>query len=324
MTRVEGKVALEEHFATPELEHCIGAVGWEPAAWRRVLDRLADVEGERLEQMDRLGIGKAVLSLGSDGIQAIPELSQAVATARQANEALAEIVARRSDRFGGFAAVPMQDPQAAASELERAVSELGLHGALVNGFSDTAGGKALYYDAPEYQPFWEKLAELDVPFYLHPRNPHVANRGVYLGREELLGPVWAFAVETGTHALRLVTSGLFDRVPGLTVILGHLGEFLPFAMARAEQRLSHVVGISLEKPPTQVLRDHFHVTISGNYHTPSLLGVVLELGADRVLFAADYPFEAMEDAAAWFDTVPLSEADRIKVGRTNAERLLRL
>lgn len=195
---------------------------------------------------------------------------------------------------------------------------------LVNGFSDAAGGEVLYCDAPEYEPFWEKLAEIDVPMYLHPRNPHARDRGAFGGREELLGPVWAFAVETGTHALRLVTSGLFDRVPGVTVILGHLGEFLPFAMARAEQCLSHVAGVTLEKPPTQVLREHFYVTVSDNYHTPSLLGVVLEMGADRILFAADYPFEAMEDAAAWFDTVPLSDADRVKIGRTNAERLLRL
>jgi gamma-resorcylate decarboxylase len=324
VTRAEGKIALEEHFVTAELESCIAAVGWDAAAWRRVVDRLEDVDGERLEQMDRLGIARAVLSLGSDGVQGIADPARAVATARAANDALAEIVARRPDRYVGFAAVAMQDPRAAVEEVERAVRELGFRGVLVNGFSDLPGGRAAYYDAPEYLPFWEKLAELGVPLYLHPRNPLPANRGIYEGRDELLGPVWAFAVETGTHALRLVTSGLFDRVPGLTVILGHLGEFLPFAMARAEQRLDHVSGISLDKAPTRVLREHFYVTTSGNCHTPSLLGVVLEMGADRVLFATDYPFEEMHEAASWLDAVPLSDADRTKIGRTNAARLLGL
>jgi predicted TIM-barrel fold metal-dependent hydrolase len=319
---MEGKIALEEHFVTRELESCIAAVGWEPAAWRRVIDRLEDIEGERLEQMDRLGIAIAVLSLGSDGIQGIADAGEAVRVARVANDSLAEIVHRRPERFAGFAAVALQDPPAAAAELERCITELGFKGAMVNGYSETAGG-VLYYDHPSCLPFWEAAAGLGVPVYLHPRNP-VPGTPMLAGRPELMGPTWAFAIETGTHALRLLVSGLFDRLPNLNIILGHLGEFLPFAIARLQQRLSHVADITLAKTPRQTLQDHFHITISGNYHSPSLIATILELGADRLLFATDYPFEEMADGARWFDEVSISEADRLKIGRTNAQRLLSL
>ena len=235
---MNGKIALEEHFVTEALEDCITGVGWEPQEWRGVLDRLGDVD-ERLRQMDELGIEIMVLSLGSDGAQGLADPSEARATAREANDALAEIVAAHPDRFAGFAAIAMQDPDGAAEEAERGVRELGFKGVLVNGYSDMPDGGGAYYDAPEYIPFWERFAALDVPFYLHPRNPLPANAGIYTGREELLGPTWAFAVETGTHALRLITSGLFDRLPDLQIILGHLGELLPFAIGRLEQRIAH-------------------------------------------------------------------------------------
>jgi len=321
---MDGKIALEEHFVTPELEHCIAGVGWDPGAWRRVLDALTDLEDARLREMDACGIELAVLSLGSDGIQAIADPARAATVARAANDALAERVARRPDRFAGFAAVALQDPDAVVAELDRAIGELGFKGVLVNGYSDAADGTARYYDAPAYLPFWQRTAELGVPVYLHPRNPHASQRGIYEGRPELLGPTWAFAVETATHALRLIASGLFDRVPRASVILGHLGELLPFAIARFEQRMAHLPGAALATPPRQVLRERFHVTTSGNYHTPSLLGTLLELGADRVLFAADYPFERMHDAAEWFDALPIAATDLHKIGRENAQRLLRL
>jgi predicted TIM-barrel fold metal-dependent hydrolase len=320
---VKGKIALEEHFVNEALEDCITGVGWEPKEWRGVLDRLRDVD-DRLRQMDDLGIEIMVLSLGSDGAQGISDPSKARATAREANDALAEIVAAHPDRFAGFAAVAMQDPDGAADEAERGVRELELKGVLVNGYSDMPDGSGAYYDAHEYFPFWERFAELDVPFYLHPRNPLPANAGIYTGREELLGPTWAFGVETGTHALRLITSGLFDRLPGLQIILGHLGELLPFAFGRLEQRIAHNPNLNLDRSPRQVLRENFHITTSGNYHTPSLLGALLELGAERVMFSADYPFERMSDGAAWFDALAISEADRLKIGRSNAEMLLQL
>lgn len=319
-----GKIALEEHFVTPELEGCLAAVGWDPSAWRKVLDRLEDTE-ERLREMDRAGIEVAVLSLAADAVQGIPDPVRAVETARAANDALAEIVAGGPDRFAGFAALAMQDPREASAELERAVRSLGFCGALVNGYSDLGDAlTGVYYDGDEYLPFWTTAAELGVPVYLHPRNPLPGQRQAYQGREELLGPSWAFAVETATHALRLITSGLFDRVPGLQIILGHLGEQVPFAIDRLEKKLALNPRVKLDKPPTQVLREHFHVTTSGNNHTPSLKGVIEQMGAERVMFSVDYPFDSMADSAAWFDGLTLDGATRAKIGRENAVRLLRL
>lgn len=320
---MQGKIAIEEHFAAPGLEELISKIGWEPDDWTRVESRLHDVDF-RLAEMDRLGIEKAVLSLGAFGVQEIPDPGRAIELAGCANDSLAAIIAEHPARFAGFAALPMQDPEAATVELERCITEHGFKGALVNGFSDLADGQALYYDDERVLPFWERVEALGVPFYLHPRNPHPSQLLSYQGRPELLGPTWAFAVETGTHALRLITSGLFDRFPKLTVIIGHQGEFLPFALPRLAQRMSHLKRVRLEKPPTQYLRDNFFITTSGNSHTASLIGLLLEVGADRLLFAADYPFEEMQDGAAWFDSVPIAEGDRAKIGRTNALRLLDL
>jgi predicted TIM-barrel fold metal-dependent hydrolase len=317
---MDGKIAIEEHFVTPELEDLVLNPGWPEEAFRRTLDRLEDFDGERLELMDRYGIEMSVLSLGSDGIQGIDDPAEAVARARTANDALAEIVRRRPDRFAGFAAVALQDPAAAAAEAERAVRELGFRGVLVNGYSNGVP----YYDDDRYLPFWEAMEGLGVPFYLHPRNPLASMREIYDGRPELLGPTWAFGVETATHALRLIVSGLFDRFPRLTVVLGHLGEGLPFQTYRLEQRLKRRADVSLERLPTQVLRENFYVTVSGNYHTASLIGVLLELGADRVMFAVDHPFEDVADGAEWFDAVAISEGDRVKIGRSNVQRLLGL
>ena len=321
---MHGKIAVEEHFVPPGLEELITNPGWPEEALRRVLHRLRDIDG-RLEEMDALGIEVAVLSLGAFGIQDVVDPVRAIEFARSANDALAEVVRAHPTRLAGLAALPMHDPAAAVAELERAVTQLGLRGALVNGYSSVGNLETgVYYDIDEYLPFWDRVEELDVPFYLHPRNPLPNQQRIYEGRKELLGPTWAFAVETGTHALRLITSGLFDRFPHLTVVVGHQGEFLPFALNRLEQRMSRIPEMGLARPPTQVLRENFFITTSGNNHMASLLGVLLEVGADRVLFAADYPFEEMADGATWFDSVPISETDRLKIGRTNAQRLFRL
>jgi 2,3-dihydroxybenzoate decarboxylase len=249
--------------------------------------------------------------------------ADATAKAADANDALAAVVAAHPDRYVGLAALALQDPEAAAEELERCVTELGFRGALVNGYSSVGDlGTARYYDEEAYLPFWERVAALGVPFYLHPRNPLPTERRYYEGREALLGPTWAFTVETATHCQRMMVSGLFDRFPGLQIVIGHMGELLPFAVERTQQRLSHIPTITLERGPAEVLRENFFITTSGNFHTPSLLGAMLQVGADRILFAADYPFERTAEAAEWFDSVPISEGDRRKIGRENAARLL--
>ena len=323
-----GKVAVEEHFVTPELAGTIfGSIGWDEAAWRRMRDALLDTGETRLAEMDANGIEMSVLSLAAPCIQDLPPDADATRAAAAANDALAEVVQRQPDRFAGLAALALQDAEAAAGELTRAVRDLGMKGALVNGFTTSAepgSGGALYYDEDAYLPFWERVTELGVPLYLHPRNPLESERRMYRGREELLGPTWAFTVETATHALRLITSGLFDRFPDLTIVLGHMGELLPFAIERTEQRLSRVAGGGLERGPSQVLRENFYLTTSGNFHSQSLAGAILQVGADRMLFAVDYPFERTHEAAEWFDNAPIGETNRHKIGRTNAIELFGL
>lgn len=321
---MQGKIAVEEHFVTPELEATIfGSIGWDAAEWEATVNGLLDTDAARLSEMDAAGIEIAAISLAAPCIQDLVDPADAAAKAAKANDALADVVASHSDRYVGLAALALQDPEGAADELERCVNTLGFRGALVNGYSSVGNlATAAYYDEPQYLPFWERVAALGVPFYLHPRNPLPTERRYYDSREELLGPTWAFTVETASHCLRMMVSGLFDRFPELTIVIGHMGELLPFAVERTQQRLSHVPTVALERGPAQVLQENFFITTSGNFHTASLLGAMMQVGADRILFAADYPFERPTEAAGWFDAAPISAADRLKIGRTNAARLL--
>lgn len=320
---MRGKIAVEEHFVTPQLKETIfGSIGWEEAEWEAMATALQETDEVRLADMDAAGIEVAAVSLAAPCIQDIVDPAEATEAAAGANDALAAVVAAHPDRYVGLAALALQDPESAAEELERCVTELGFRGALANGYSSVGDlDTAAYYDEPQYEVFWERVARLGVPFYLHPRNPLPGSR-YYQGREMLLGPTWAFTVETATHSLRLMVSGLFDRYPELTVIIGHMGELLPFAVARTEQRLSHIPAVKLERGPQDLLRENFYITTSGNFHTQSLIGAILQVGADRILFAADYPFEQTAEAAGWFDATPISESDRLKIGRTNAASLL--
>jgi len=321
---MKGKIAVEEHFVTPELKDTIfGSIGWKQDEWTAMADALQETDSVRLADMDAAGIEVAAISLAAPCIQDVVDPAEATAKAAAANDVLADVVAAHPDRYVGLAALALQDPEAAADELERCVGELGFRSALANGYSSVGDLEtAAYYDEEEYLPFWERVAALGVPFYLHPRNPLPSERRYYESREALLGPTWAFTVETASHCLRMMVSGLFDRFPELTVVIGHMGELLPFAVARTEQRLSHIPTVSLERGPVEILRENFFVTTSGNFHTQSLLGAILQVGADRILFAADYPFEKTAEAAEWFDAVPISEGDRLRIGRDNAARLL--
>ena len=321
---MRGKIAVEEHFVTPELKDTIfGSIGWEPAEWEAMAAALQETDEVRLADMDAAGIEIAAISLAAPCIQDVVDPADATAKAAAANDALAEVVAAHPDRYVGLAALALQDPEGAAEELERCVTKLGFRGALANGYSSVGNLEtAAYYDEPQYLPFWERVAALGVPFYLHPRNPLPNERRYYQDREQLLGPTWAFTVETATHSLRLMVSGLFDRFPELNIIIGHMGELLPFAVERTEQRLSHIPTAKLDRGPADLLRENFFITTSGNFHSQSLIGAILQVGADRILFAADYPFERTAEAAGWFDSVPIAEGDRAKIGRGNAERLL--
>jgi gamma-resorcylate decarboxylase len=323
---MQGKIALEEHFAieaTLADSKVFGANVWDTLG-----PRLLDVQDMRLAEMDKHGIELMILSLNAPAVQAIHDVKRAISVAREANDALAAEVRKRPDRFAAFAALPMQDPEAAAAELTRCVMELGMVGALVNGFSQAGTpDSVLYYDLPHYRPFWRTVEALDVPFYLHPRNPLPSWTRFYEGHNWLLGPNWAFSAETAVHALRLIGSGLFDECPGLNIVLGHLGEGIPVQLWRIDHRNGWMQAphkYAARHDVAHYFRKHFHLTTSGNFHTASLVNAVTELGAERVMFSIDWPFEAVDEAAAWFDRAEIGAAERGKIGRDNAVRLFKL
>ncbi len=322
---MKGKIGLEEHFSHPATlgdseEYFL------PGKWDEMKRRLLDVGDLRLRLMDACGIDMMIISLNAPAIQAIPSLAEARETAMRANDLLAEHIAKRSDRFRAFAALPMQDPAAAALEARRCVTELGFLGALVNGFSQVGDGETLVYlDDSRYHEFWSEFEKLGRPFYLHPRDPIASWAQIYDGHPWLLGSAWAFGVETATHALRLMGSGLFDRHPDLQVILGHHGEGLPFLIWRVDHRVATAPrGIEIKKTFQQYFHQNFYVTTSGSFRTQALANTISEIGSDRVLFSTDYPFEELSDAASWFDTASIAENDREKIGRLNAARLFKL
>lgn len=237
---MNGKIALEEHWESPDFPATGSHNFTDDEYFSAVQKRLQEFE-KRIEDMDKNGIQTSILSLTQPGIEGITDPDRAVKLAKQMNDHAAEFfVSKHPDRFKAFAAVPLQDPEEAAKELERAVNELGFVGALVNGYSNIGDeNTAQYLDEPQVRPFWEKAAQLQVPVYLHPRIPLPNQQRIYEGYEGLLGSAWGFGVETATHAIRLILSGLFDEYPDLTVILGHLGEGLPFTLPRVEHRLRH-------------------------------------------------------------------------------------
>jgi len=220
---MQGKIALEEHFAIPEtLEDSRGY--FPERVWQEVKSRVLDIHERRLREMDEQGIEMMLLSLNAPAVQAIADPARAAEIARKANDYLAEQVRKRPDRFQGLAALAMQNPERATQELERCVKELGFRGALVNGFSQVGDAQTVaYYDMPQYRPFWATVERLGAPFYLHPRNPLPRDAKIYDGHPWLLGPIWAFGQETAVHALRLMGSGLFDAHPNIQIILGHMG-----------------------------------------------------------------------------------------------------
>jgi 2,3-dihydroxybenzoate decarboxylase len=324
---MDRKIALEEHFAIPEtLQEAAGFITGD--YWRELSARLLDIQDRRLREMDANGVEMMILSLNAPAVQAIPDVARAIEIARRANDYLAEEVAKRPDRFQAFAALPMQSPDEAAKELTRCVRDLGFRGALVNGFSQSAAtDDPLYYDMPMFRPFWAEVEKLDVPFYLHPRNPLPAHAEIYRGHEWLLGSTWAFGQETAVHALRLMGSGLFDAHPGLKIVIGHMGEGLPISMWRIDNHNAWVEmrnAYPAKKEIAYYFHHNFYITTSGNFRTQSLIDAMLEVGSDRILFSTDWPFENVDHAANWFDRAAIADADRLKIGRQNANQLFKL
>jgi 2,3-dihydroxybenzoate decarboxylase len=314
------KIALEEHFTTPELAKYVARPTQSDSIFADIEKRLADFDQLRLETMDKAGIDVAVLSVTTPGVQSEPDAKLAVGLARSANDLLAREVQKRPRRYAGFAHVAMQDAGAAADELQRAIKDLGFKGALING---QTGGH--YLDEDRYLPFWERVQELDVPVYLHPGGL-VDHPAMFANRPELNGPTWAWTVETATHALRLVFGGTFKRFPKLKVILGHMGETLPFLLWRFDSRAQLQVGkeIAPGSRPSDIIKRNIVITTAGVCAPGPLVEAIGALGEDSVMFSVDYPYEDTQVAADFIDSAPISEALRAKVCHGNAERLLRL
>src|SRR5688572_25076004 len=292
--------------------------------WMSLVEaRLVDFD-ERVAAMDAAGIDLSVLSHTVPGAQGIEDPALAAAAAREINDTLASAIARHPGRFAGLASVALHDPEAGARELERAVTQLGFKGAMINGYTNVAGDRGgEYLDAPRLLPFWEAVAHLRVPVYLHPR-PALDQR-VHDGHAQLIGATWGFAPETASHALRLVHSGLFDRFPSLTVVLGHLGETLPHFAWRIQHCFEfNPAGKRLQRRLQDYLCENFYVSTSGFFSDQALIGALLTMGADRILFAVDYPYEPMDPASAWLDRTPISETDRRKIAHLNARALFHL
>jgi 2,3-dihydroxybenzoate decarboxylase len=313
-------IALEEHYWDPEVATHFKERGPEMSI-PALQERLLDLGALRLKEMDEAGIDLQVLSHGAPATQRI-DAETAVPLARRANDRLHEAIQKHKGRFAGFAVLPTADPKASADELERAVTRLGFKGAMIHGLTNN-----LFIDDKRFWPIFERAQALDVPLYMHPAVPHKAVVEAYYKDylqqfPGLLTAAWGFTVETATQGIRLVLSGVFEAYPGLKIILGHLGEGLPFYLWRIDMALARQGNRST--PFRDTFREHFWITTSGNFSTPSLLCCVMEMGADRILFSVDYPFVPNPPGVKWMEHVPLGPEDRAKILHGNAKRLLKL
>ncbi len=315
------KIALEEHFSGPGFEKYMQAVRdqFDPAVLSEIEVLLPEFNERRLAAMDAAEIEIAVLSQTAPGVQYESDSRVALQAARASNDFLHRQISLHPARYRGFACLAMQDPRGAADELERCVREYQFVGALVNGNTD-----GVYLDDRRYWPFWQKVAELDVPFYLHPGNPY-DHPHMYAGRPELNGATYSWTCETAAHALRLVFSGVFDDFPRLRIILGHMGEGLPFMLWRLDSRIMVTpYGKSMKRLPSEVIREHFVITTSGVCANGPLLCSLSELGEDAVMFSVDYPYEDTKTAADFIEKAPVDESVREKICYRTAERVLNL
>lgn len=304
------RIAVEEHWTSEDVRE---AIQRPKSAFS---DRQADLGSVRLAEMDAAGITMQVIANSS--YQAIRDPAAAIHLAKKNNNLLAEAVRKHPERFAGFAALPTQDPKAAADELERAVKELGFKGAMVEG-QDHAHWE--YLDSRKFWGLWECAAALQAPIYLHPSNPSPESLKLVEDRPELQALMWAGGVYAATQALRLIAAGVFDAFPQAMIILGHLGELLPYWLGRLDESTRQW---KTRKPPSHYIRENILVTTSGHYRPEALLCAIAAMGNDRVLFATDYAAVDGKLAVEMFEKTPLSESDRARIYHLNAERWLRL
>ncbi len=311
-------IALEEHYADAEISATF--TGMDANKAPKLSERLDDVGSLRIREMDEAGIDIQVLSHTAPSVQKL-EPEAAVRLARAANDRLHQTVLAHPTRFAAFAALPTPDPRGAADELERTVTKLGFKGAMIHGLT-----RGRFLDEEFFWPVFERAAALDVPLYLHPGIPHPAVMDVYFKDYAQTWPMfpraaWGFTMETATQAIRLVMSGVLEKHPA-KIILGHLGEGLPFLLWRIDHSLKRAGGGA--KGFREVFCEHFHITTSGFFSNPALLCSVMEMGIDRIMFSVDYPYVENTLATGWIDKIPLCHEDREKLLNGNAKRLLKL
>jgi len=322
------RICVEEHWGTPQVAELKAkwlamtglSVSVNAAETPLVGPRIGDFEKFRLPLMDESGITLQVLSSGSPGVQGIIDKETAVATARKINDAQAEIIRKYPGRFAGFACLPMQDPKAAVDELERTVTRLGFKGAMIQGHTNFE-----YLDEQKFWVLWERAEALGVPIYLHIMEPSREARKIYEGHRELEGPIWSWGVEAATHALRIIGAGVFDAFPKAILILGHLGESLPYLLGRLDE--GYVMAFKsrkLKRLFSQYIKENVLITTSGKYQPEALVCAISAMGADRILFAADYPWVSMKEAVELIEGTPISDSDKEKIYHLNAERWLKL
>jgi predicted TIM-barrel fold metal-dependent hydrolase len=318
-------IALEEHYLDPELAtHFKGLDAVPPHGavnMPKVPERLYDLGALRIKEMDEAGVDFQVLSHAAPSLQKV-DGETGVRLAKSVNDRLHQTVLAHPDRFAAFAALPTADPKGAADELERTVTKLGFKGAMIHGLTN-----GLFIDDTRFWPIFERARALDVPLYMHPSIPDPRVIEVYYKDyiekfPTILRAAWGFTVETATQGVRLVLSGLFEKYPGLKIILGHLGEGLPLYLWRIN------MGFARDgRGPTwfrDVFSEHFWVTTSGFFSDPALLHCIQELGIDRVLFSIDYPFVDNPPGTSWAERLPVAAADKEKILNGNAKRLLKL
>lgn len=312
-------IAIEEHFMHDALvDHFPPGARHQP---EHIRERLFDISGIRIEEMNEAGIDMQVLSHQSPGSQRLkPDV--AVDACRAVNDALAEIVAAAPDRFAGFAMVPTTVPDAAPDELTRAIEELGFKGVMIHGLTNGA-----FADGDAFEPLYARAAQLGVPVYIHPAMPHSDVVARYYApydesHPDIVRAAWGFGIEAGTQAVRLILSGVFERHPDLKIILGHLGEALPFWLDRTEANLSRPG--STPVPFAETFKRNFWVTTSGFFSDRALTCTIDALGIDRVLFSVDWPYAKNKPAVDWLKAYPMEADDKAKLFSGNAKALLGL
>lgn len=327
-------ITLEEHYATPDfmagpgrdlraMSDAAKRGSQVPSRFANLADQLVDLGRGRIAEMDAAGIDLQVLSLTSPGTEQLsPEDS--IVVARNSNDAIARAVEQNPTRLAGFAAIPTPSPGQAADELERTVREYRFKGALINGHC-----RGRYMDDRFFWPIFERAQDLGVPIYLHPtRPPQQVVQSYFVGSfpeevtMQLSIAAWGWHIETAVHVIRIIASGAFDEYPKLQLVIGHLGEGIPFMLQRLDQNLPSQM-TKLNRPFSSYLRENVHYTFSGFNFMPPFLNLLLEVGVDRIMFSTDHPYASMREARDFLDRIPVSPADRQKIAHENAERLFR-